>query len=271
MMRRFDAPSERAASMNSFSRIDSTCPRMIRPMYGHDASAITTISVVRPGVIRPPRQPLPSAHAEARPIANSRTGKGENDVHQARQQRVDPAAEEARDRADRDPDQDRDTGGDERDLQRDLRPVDHAGEDVATELVDAERVRGARTGRLAEDVERALRAGAVVVRRVGPGDPEQLDDRPREDGHEDQDHDEDQRRHRDSVRAEAPPEQLHRRAGNDLARPRGLRWRREGLAPRPAVRSRSSSATDWNSAPQCGSFLHLAREYHIHGNFAING
>ena len=32
MMRRFDAPSERAASTNSFSRSDSTWPRMMRAM-----------------------------------------------------------------------------------------------------------------------------------------------------------------------------------------------------------------------------------------------
>ena len=43
MMRRFEAPSERAASTNSFSRSDSTWPRMIRAMYGNAASAMTKI------------------------------------------------------------------------------------------------------------------------------------------------------------------------------------------------------------------------------------
>ena len=74
MILRFDAPSDREASMNSFSRNDSTWPRMIRPMYGHDTSAITRISTGSPGVTSPPRQPFPSEHADASPIASSRTG-----------------------------------------------------------------------------------------------------------------------------------------------------------------------------------------------------
>ncbi len=32
MIRLFEAPSDRAASTNSFSRSESTCPRMIREM-----------------------------------------------------------------------------------------------------------------------------------------------------------------------------------------------------------------------------------------------
>ena len=34
MIRRLEAPSERAASTNSFSRSDSTWPRTMRAMYG---------------------------------------------------------------------------------------------------------------------------------------------------------------------------------------------------------------------------------------------
>ena len=44
-------------------------------MYGHAASEITKITVVSPGLMIPPRQPLPSAQAEARPIPRSRIGK----------------------------------------------------------------------------------------------------------------------------------------------------------------------------------------------------
>ncbi len=74
MIRKFEAPSERDASTNSFSRRDSTCPRMIRAGYVQLVSVITAMTTGTPGLISPPMQPLPNEHAEARPMASSRYG-----------------------------------------------------------------------------------------------------------------------------------------------------------------------------------------------------
>ena len=93
----------------------------------------------------------------------------------------------------------------------DTRAVDHPAGHVAAERVDAERMAGARAQRTAECIR------GVGILNVGTGQPEQLDDLRREDRHQDQQDDEDRRRHRDAVRAKAPPEQLPRRAGRDLA------------------------------------------------------
>ena len=65
-------------------------------------------------------------------------GEGQEHIRHAHQRRIDPAADVTRRRADDQPD----GGGDQRhqhhDIERDPRPVDEAGEDVATEFVRAE-------------------------------------------------------------------------------------------------------------------------------------
>src|SRR3990172_2328207 len=75
-IRRVPAPIERADSMNSLLRIVSTCPRTIRPMYGHVKSAMIPVTSDTPGSTSPPRHP--SAVIEqvaAIPIENSSTGR----------------------------------------------------------------------------------------------------------------------------------------------------------------------------------------------------
>ena len=47
----------------------------MRAMYGQVAKAMTKITVRMPGWITPPKQPLPSAHAEPMPSARISTGK----------------------------------------------------------------------------------------------------------------------------------------------------------------------------------------------------
>ena len=47
---------------------------MIRAGYVQLVSAITAITTGTPGLIRPPRHPVPNEHAEASPIASSRYG-----------------------------------------------------------------------------------------------------------------------------------------------------------------------------------------------------
>jgi hypothetical protein len=75
MIRRFEAPSEREASTNSFSRIDSTWPRTMRPMYGHPNNPMIKITGRNPGLMKPQKHPSWLApHAEAMPSANSRIG-----------------------------------------------------------------------------------------------------------------------------------------------------------------------------------------------------
>ena len=58
MIRAFEAPSERDASTNSFSRSDSTWPRMMRATYGVFARTMMASTTESPGWIRPPRQPF---------------------------------------------------------------------------------------------------------------------------------------------------------------------------------------------------------------------
>jgi hypothetical protein len=75
MIRTFEAPREREASMNSFSRMESTLPRMIRAMYGQLKSAMTKMTRRFPGSMYPPRQPsLDEPHAATMPMANRRSG-----------------------------------------------------------------------------------------------------------------------------------------------------------------------------------------------------
>ena len=56
-IRTFPAPIERLASTNSFCFSDSVLPLTTRATYGHENSAITTMTIVRPGLTRPLRQP----------------------------------------------------------------------------------------------------------------------------------------------------------------------------------------------------------------------
>ena len=108
------APSERVASTNSRSRIDSVLPRTIRAMYGQVKSAITKITSPRPGLTRPPRHPsVVVPHAATMPIANSRSGIASM-TSTPRDRRVDPAAEVAGDHPDHRPDQHGDAGRERR-------------------------------------------------------------------------------------------------------------------------------------------------------------
>ncbi len=166
----------------------------------------------------PPRQPFGARAGRREAEAQQQDREREHHVGQAREDRVDRAAVEAGDQPDRDADDHREAGRDERDLERDPGAVDRAREDVATELVDAEPVLGGRSGRAAEEVER------VRVLRLRIGRAEDRDDHRREDRHEDQGDDEAQRRHRDLVAAQPAPEELERRARGDrrLARAAAL-------------------------------------------------
>ena len=74
MIRPLDAPSERDASTNSFSRSESTWPRMMRATYGVFARTMMKITTDRPGWISPPRQPFSPEQAVARPRPSSSTG-----------------------------------------------------------------------------------------------------------------------------------------------------------------------------------------------------
>ena len=53
MMRVLLAPSERAASTNSFSRSESVVERTMRAMYGHVKAEMTKIDEPRPGLDEP--------------------------------------------------------------------------------------------------------------------------------------------------------------------------------------------------------------------------
>jgi hypothetical protein len=71
-------------------------------------------------------------------------GKGEQDLDPAHHHRIEPAAGEAGDRSEHEPAGQRNQHGHHTDQQRDTRAVDHARENVATELVGAEPVFRAR-------------------------------------------------------------------------------------------------------------------------------
>src|SRR5215207_9823379 len=116
--------------------------------------AMTMMTTGRPGWTRPPKQPS---------AAEQQDREGEHDVGQPREHRVDPSAEVPGEQPDRDADEHREAGRDERDLERDARAVDRAREDVPAETVDAERVLTGRAGRRPEDVQ-GLRA---LVLRAG--------------------------------------------------------------------------------------------------------
>src|SRR5215212_11828250 len=57
MIRQFEAPRDLDASTNSFSRSESTWPRMIRATYGVFATTMMKMTTERPGWMRPPAQP----------------------------------------------------------------------------------------------------------------------------------------------------------------------------------------------------------------------
>ena len=168
------------------------------------------ITTREPGLQRArPRQPSRSEQAVARPEAEQQHREGEQDVDEARDRGVDPAAVEAGDQSHGHADEHGQAGADERDLERHLGAVEHAREDVAAELVDAERVLAARALREAEVVERF---GRLHVRR---GRAEQLRDRAGERRAHDQGDDEAERPQRDLVAPQAAPEQLQRRPRGD--------------------------------------------------------
>ena len=72
MILEFDAPSDREASTNSFSRSDRVWPRTIRAMKVQLVKAITKITTAIPGFSSPPKQPSPNEQAAAIPVASSR-------------------------------------------------------------------------------------------------------------------------------------------------------------------------------------------------------
>ena len=264
-MRVFDAPSPRDASTNSRSRSDSTSPRTIRAMYVQVANAIRKMITPMPGLERARRCSRCTAHAAPIPRPSSRIGIESTTSTRAGQQRVHPAAVEARDQADVTPMTSHIAVPMIPDLERDPRAVDDARGDVLAELVDAERMRAARAERRAE------RLGQVGFCDVRARQPEDLDH---------------QRRERSPRRsaadqtppettatrslAKAPPEQLQRRARGDVAarstRPRlGRRaclsrgeahpWRRLAhlaMLPLPFMRCLDSSSGSTRSTdPAC--------------------
>ena len=123
-------------------------------------------------------------------------------------------------------------------LQRDARAVEHAREDVAAELVDAEEVlaSSARSGR-------PKSSSASVDCTFGRGRADELEDQRREDRRRGSAATmKRQRDQRDLVLAEAPPEQLQRRArghrrlaGDDLSTPLSSACSRS-LAPVPVLK-----------------------------------
>ena len=111
----------------------------MRAMYDHEKNVITTITTVRPGWIRPPRQPFfECEHAATMPTAIRICGNGEQHVGEAREDRVDPAAEEAGGQADDEPDQHGEPRGDDADEERRARAVHRADEQIASGGVGAE-------------------------------------------------------------------------------------------------------------------------------------
>ncbi len=141
MMRVFDAPIARAASTNSRSRRASVAPR--------------TTPRDRPPEQQRQQQRDPQWTPEVDGAEGSEVDGADRDRHreegqrrqrdpevgEAHQETVDPAAVEARERADHHSDERRQQRHAERDLQRDLAAVEHPRERVAAELVGAEPVR----------------------------------------------------------------------------------------------------------------------------------
>lgn len=104
-------------------------------------------------------------------------GKREDDVDDAHDQRIGPAAEITRDHAEQDADRQRDGENGDGDQQRDAGADDQPAEDVAAELVTAQQVvrRWCRPGR--EQVSLLVAIGRQDRREKGHEDDEQHDDR----------------------------------------------------------------------------------------------
>src|SRR5918994_1086855 len=98
MIRAWEAPTDREASTNSFSRSESVWPRMIRAISVQVVAAITKITTAIPGLMRPPKHPSPSDQdrdpravdraaehvapqvVDAEPMLGARTGGRSEDV-----------------------------------------------------------------------------------------------------------------------------------------------------------------------------------------------
>ena len=154
MIRRFDAPSDRAASTNSFSRkrqhLTADDPGRIGPArerdHGdHDRNARLDQTA---------EAPVPERARRGQPDRQQQVRNRQPGIDRARDERVDPAAVVAGEQPEEDPDHGGDRGRDERHQQRDPGAVDDPAEHVAADLIDPEQVGRARSGRLAEDVER---------------------------------------------------------------------------------------------------------------------
>ena len=119
--------------------------------------------------------------------------KGEEDVGDAHQHRIEPAAEIARARADREADRRRDDRDEADDEKRQARAEDDAAEDVARLLVGAEPVDGRRR-------QQALGP------QVAAGDRRIGGDEVGEERHDDQQHDDERADHRQPVLEEGGPD-----------------------------------------------------------------
>ena len=131
------------------------------------------------------------ADAEARAAAPGSTARRRRGARAACR----PSRGRSRRAARRDADHGGDRGADDADLERHARAVDDARHHVVAELVDAERVGGARAERAAE------RVGEVQVLDVRARQPEELDDQRR--GDRDTISSDDERRPRPSRRGRA--------------------------------------------------------------------
>ena len=133
MIRSGLAPIERAASMYSFSLIDSVCPRTTRAMAAQEKNEITSDDLEQAG---------PEDHGQGE--RQHDVGERQHGVGEPGQHRVDPAAEVPGRHPDGHAENGADGRGHEPDQQRDLRAVEHPDEQVAAEGVGAEEERAAR-------------------------------------------------------------------------------------------------------------------------------
>ena len=179
MIRKFEAPSDRAASTNSFSRNDKHLapddpgrigPARQRDHRDHDRDARLDQAAQAPG---------PERAGRGQADGQQQVRNGQPRVDRARDHRVDPAAVVAGEQPTEDPEHGRD-----RRSRRPPRPATPgrrracAAEHVAADLVDAEQVGRARPGRLTEDVQRAL-VGRVRPRRAHQRADQRREDRAR--------------------------------------------------------------------------------------------
>jgi len=123
--------------------------------------------------------------------SQEQVGEGEEEVHRAHDEAVDPATEVAGQRAEEAAQRQAQRDRGERDGQRGAGAVDDARQDVAAELVRAEQVLGVR---------RRAAGAQVLVRRVLGGELR------REDRHDDQEQHDDGADHAQAVAPEAAPD-----------------------------------------------------------------